>query len=87
MAQKPPAVALPVLLPFEPKWDEKEAAEMRAWLMAPLGQRALQRLIYFRPLVTGTEPDKRRVLSDERAGFEACIAELMRLAEPVTPHP
>lgn len=71
---------LPVLLPDEPKWDEQHAAELRTWLVSPLGQRLLQRLIFSRPAVTSTERDRRNQQSDERAGFEACVAEVLDLA-------
>jgi hypothetical protein len=74
-------MSLPPLLPGPPKWDEQHAAELRTFLISPLAQRLLQTLVYLRPLVSSVEPETRRIQQDERSGFEACIAEILSLAE------
>lgn len=71
---------LPALLPIEPSWEEQDAAGLRTFLAAPLGQLFLRSLIYRRPMVAGSDPEKRRIQSDERAGFEACLSEILSLA-------
>ncbi len=74
---------LPPLLPGEPTWEEQDAAALRTFIVSPHGQLVLQRLIFARPIVTSmTSAFARQVQSDERAGYEACLSELLRLAEP-----
>lgn len=73
---------LPTLIPSEPVWLIDDEATLRQLIITPFGQRLLQKLIYQRPVVSSTERDVRQIQSDERAGYEACISDLMRLAEP-----
>lgn len=70
------------LFPGEPLWNPEHSAGLRAFVVSPLGQLFLRRLIYARPTVTSDEREKRTIQSDERAGFEACITEILNLAEP-----
>lgn len=73
----------PTLLAGEPRWTEAERGELATFLQKPSGQALLRQLIYLRPLVQEkSNPFKRQVQQDERAGFEAAIAEVLRLAEP-----
>jgi hypothetical protein len=34
-----------------------------------------------RPTVSGSDPEKRRIASDEKAGYESCIADILTLAD------
>lgn len=72
---------LAALLPDEPVWGEQDGATLRDFLSKPFGQLFLRRLMYMRPSVVGYDRDKRAIQSDERAGFEGCISEILRLAE------
>lgn len=74
----------PGILPGEPLFSPDHAAALREFLSTEIGQRLLRRLIYERPEVTSREVDQRRIQSDERQGFEACIATILKLAEPTT---
>lgn len=72
------------LLSVRPDWTEQDSAELREFLNknGGLGQKFFNSLLFSRPEVTGYDPERRRVQSDERAGYEACIAEMIRLAAP-----
>lgn len=70
------------LLPGTPTWSDEDGAAVRALLVTPSGQHLMRRLLWARPEVAGTEPEARRIRSDERAGFEACIQEILNLATP-----
>jgi hypothetical protein len=73
----------PPLLPGEPAWGEAESARLREVLREPIGQLLLRRLLYERPEVTErSNRDARNIQSDTRAGFEACIASILNLADP-----
>ena len=76
-----------VLLPGEPSFNNDDGAQLRAFLLTPTGQHFMRRLLFSRPAVEGYDPEKRRIRSDERAGFEACIQEILVLAEYVNPEP
>jgi hypothetical protein len=69
------------LLSVRPEWTEQDAAELRQFLSGPFGQKYFNSLLFSRPEVAGYNPEQRRVQSDERAGFEACLAEMLRLAD------
>jgi hypothetical protein len=70
----------------EPRWGEAEAQALRLFLHGNVGQRFLQRLEFSRPLVNETrDGNRRRVLQDERSGFEQCILEICRLASSSIP--
>lgn len=71
-----------ILLPGEPTFSHEDGAALRAFLLTPAGQHFMRRLLYARPSVNGYDPEPRRIRSDERAGFEACIQEVLNLAEP-----
>jgi hypothetical protein len=70
------------LISVRPEWAEQDAAELRQFLSGPLGQKFFNSLLFSRPEVSGYNPEQRRVQADERAGFEACIAEVLQLAKP-----
>lgn len=73
---------LPPLLPGEPTWSEEDGATLREFIISPLGQRFMRGLLYRRPLVSNrTKRKVRQIQSDERAGFEACISEVLSFAE------
>lgn len=73
---------LPPLLPGEPSWNEEDAAALREFITSPVGQRFLRLMMYRRTLVSERkDPEVRRIQSDERAGFEAGIAEILNIAE------
>ena len=74
---------LPRLYSVRPEWTQQDSAEFRLFIATPLGQRFFNSLLFSRPEVVGYDPDQRRVQSDERAGYEACIAEMLRLSDPV----
>ena len=69
------------LLPNCPEWTEQDGADLRLWINSPLAQKTLSLLVFQRPEVLGYDKNQRRVQSDERAGYEACIATLFQLAE------
>lgn len=71
----------PPLLPGTPVWQENDAAGLREFIAKPLGQLFLRQLFYLRPLVTSRQPDERRIQQDELTGYDACFAEIIRLAE------
>lgn len=72
------------LLPGTPTWSDEDGAAVRALLMTPPGQHLMRRLLWARPEVAGTDPEARRIRSDERAGYEACIQEILNLATPAS---
>ena len=72
--------ALLTLLPGTPTWSDEDGAAVRSLLLTPSGQHLMRRLLWARPEVAGTDPEARRIRSDERAGFEACIQALLTLA-------
>lgn len=76
------AAVFPKLLPGEPAWGAGEEASLREFIMTPIGQRFLQRLIYFRPDVTERRDRAvRNIQSDTRAGYEECLQNIFQLAE------
>lgn len=76
-----------VLFPGEPVWSSDLGAALRAFLFTGPGQHFMRRLLYERPTVSGYDENARRIKSDERAGFEACIASILNLADPGTSTP
>ena len=70
------------LFAVRPEWTEQDSAELRQVLNGPLGQRFFNSLMFSRPEVTGIDPEVRRIRSDERAGYEACISEMLALSNP-----
>ena len=78
----------PPPLPGAPVWQENDAAGLREFIAKPLGQLFLRQLFYLRPIVTSRVPDDRRIQQDELTGYDACFAEIIRLAESgVAPRP
>jgi len=76
------SVPIPIL-PGAPEWGVQEASELREFLSKNLGQRLMRQLNFSRTLVTELNNQaKRRIQQDERTGFEACIDEILKLAEP-----
>jgi hypothetical protein len=69
------------LIPNCPVWTEQDGADLRLWLNTALSQKILSTLVFQRPEVSGYDKNQRRIQSDERAGYEACIASLLQLAE------
>jgi len=74
------------LLSVRPEWTEQDRAELRQFLSGSFGQKYFNSLLFSRPEVSGYNPEQRRVQSDERAGYEGCIAEMLRMAEPSVIH-
>ena len=72
------------LLAVRPEWTAQDSAELRQFLAGPFGQKFFNSLLFTRPEVTGVDPEVRRIRSDERAGYESCIAEMLALAEPTS---
>jgi hypothetical protein len=72
------------LLSVRPEWSAQDSAELREFLNknGGLGQKFFNSLLFSRPDVTGYDPEQRRVQSDERSGYEACLAEMIRLSDP-----
>ena len=70
------------LVPVCPVWTQQDSAELRQFIATPFGQKLFNTLLFNRPGVSGYCPEQRRVQSDERAGYEACIGEILFLAEP-----
>ncbi len=76
------AQVFPKLLPGEPAWGGGEEANLREYLMTPMGQRFLQKLIFLRPDVTERRDRAvRNIQSDTRAGYEECLAQIFQLAD------
>jgi hypothetical protein len=70
-------------LPGRPEWTQSDAAALRVYLSKGEGQLLLRSLLYARPSVTDRGNSiARQIQSDERTGFEACISEILSLAEP-----
>lgn len=73
----------PTILPHEPRWVADHGIALRDFLSSPVGQQTLRRLIWQAPVVAErTNMDLRRIQSDERAGYERCIRDLLQLADP-----
>lgn len=70
------------LIPGTPPWGAEDSAALRAFFLTTSGQRFLLNLLSMRPVVSGKEREARLIQSDERAGYEAAIADAMLLAEP-----
>lgn len=76
-----------ILLPGAVRFSDESGSALRSFLVTPAGQSFMRSLLQLRPTVSGTDPEARRVRSDERAGFEACIQEILNLAESPVPQP
>ena len=71
------------ILPGEPNWTIDDSAALRAFIVTPAGQAFLRHLAFTRPNVSERrDTNVRRIQSDERAGYEACIADILHLADP-----
>lgn len=67
-----------------PKWDESEAAIARQFFATPVGQKMLQVLRHYEPVVIAPDSDNRRTQHEQLQGYKLCWRELFRLLAPKT---
>lgn len=65
-----------------PDWSPKMAEETGAFLASNTGKQLLQRLLYLRPVFSGSaDPNKRLIESGIVEGYEQALIELQKLTE------
>lgn len=75
-------MSFPAILPGEPPWSPSEQAILLDFLRSPVGQLFLRSLFFRRPLVTeARDREARNIQADTLAGYDECIAEILRLSE------
>ena len=72
----------PRFLPGAPAWAEGDSVSLRDFLQTPSGQNLMRSLLHSRPEVSAREGERRHIEQDERTGYEACIHDILTLADP-----